>query len=431
MNNIKAIQKLNQQELDRDLTERGSWHADFAHSAYIYIGGLPFHLSEGDIIVVFSQWGEIVDINLIRDKETGKSKGFCFLAYEDQRSTVLAVDNFNGITLVGRTLRVDHVKDYRSARIPKNETEEEREERVKAERKMRLMVLPYHLMDEDEKLEAEREGILIQKGIGVGHQAANSSSFSASQQRGDSRGNKDHSHAIRQWEAQGLSEKEIKERLRELEFEMEDPMRDFLAEEEREEKKAKKEKKQKKEKKHKKEKKAKKSSKHEKEGDEGRRDSRKSPSPSDSSRSPSPIPERNSKNYPDSKRRPDDLDSRPDRDSKYASKYEDDRRGRDSGRYGGEADRGVDKSFNDRKPSDSRDDNFSRSRDYDRRDGSDWRKYDDRRDGRSYESQSYNNERRSDYGRRYDDSDRDRDRDNRRSGDRDDRSRPSERNERR
>ena len=32
----------------------------------------------------------------MRDKKTGKTKGFCFLAYEDQRSTVLAVDNLNG-----------------------------------------------------------------------------------------------------------------------------------------------------------------------------------------------------------------------------------------------------------------------------------------------------------------------------------------------
>jgi len=44
----------------------------------------------------FKRWGEIVDVDLIRDKETGKSKGFAFIAYEDQRSTVLAVDNFNG-----------------------------------------------------------------------------------------------------------------------------------------------------------------------------------------------------------------------------------------------------------------------------------------------------------------------------------------------
>ncbi len=44
---------------------------------------------------------QIVDINLCRDPKTGKSKGFCFLQYEDQRSTVLAVDNLNGAELLG------------------------------------------------------------------------------------------------------------------------------------------------------------------------------------------------------------------------------------------------------------------------------------------------------------------------------------------
>lgn len=39
-------------------------------------------------------------------------QGFCFIKYEDQRSTILAVDNFNGIQLLGRTLRVDHKDKY-------------------------------------------------------------------------------------------------------------------------------------------------------------------------------------------------------------------------------------------------------------------------------------------------------------------------------
>ena len=41
------------------------------------------------------RYGEIVDVNLIRDKGTGKSKGFAFVAYEDQRSTNLAVGQSN------------------------------------------------------------------------------------------------------------------------------------------------------------------------------------------------------------------------------------------------------------------------------------------------------------------------------------------------
>lgn len=37
----------------------------------------------------------------MRDEKTGKSKGFCFLKYEDFRSAVLAIDNFNGIEVRG------------------------------------------------------------------------------------------------------------------------------------------------------------------------------------------------------------------------------------------------------------------------------------------------------------------------------------------
>jgi RNA-binding motif X-linked protein 2 len=54
-----------------------------------------------------------MDVNLPRDKTTGKTRGFGFLMYEDQRSTVLAVDNLNGATILERTIRVDHVNQYK------------------------------------------------------------------------------------------------------------------------------------------------------------------------------------------------------------------------------------------------------------------------------------------------------------------------------
>lgn len=73
-----------------------------------------------------SRYGEPVNINLVREKDSGKSKGFCFLCYEDQRSTDLAVDNLNGIKLLGRTLRVDHVEDYRPPKERKEDDEETR-----------------------------------------------------------------------------------------------------------------------------------------------------------------------------------------------------------------------------------------------------------------------------------------------------------------
>ena len=108
MNTIRSIAALNQRELDAGTSDAASWHADYTDTAYIYIGGLPYELSEGDIISIFSQYGEPVHCNLIRDKETGKSRGFAFLKYEDQRSTVLAVDNLSGANVLGRTISVDH-----------------------------------------------------------------------------------------------------------------------------------------------------------------------------------------------------------------------------------------------------------------------------------------------------------------------------------
>ena len=45
--------------------------------------------------IFYDRYGEVVNLNLVRDKKTGKSKGYGFLCYEDQRSTILAVDNFN------------------------------------------------------------------------------------------------------------------------------------------------------------------------------------------------------------------------------------------------------------------------------------------------------------------------------------------------
>ncbi|KAJ8917415.1 hypothetical protein NQ315_005461 [Exocentrus adspersus] len=74
LTNVKNILKLSQQELDSN--SKTSWHDQYKDSAWIFVGGLPYDLSEGDIICIFSQYGEIVNIHLVRAKETGKSKEY-------------------------------------------------------------------------------------------------------------------------------------------------------------------------------------------------------------------------------------------------------------------------------------------------------------------------------------------------------------------
>jgi RNA-binding motif X-linked protein 2 len=121
---IKNTQKATALEIRSGFNESASWHARFKHSAYVFAGGLDFDLTEGDLLAVFAQYGEIVDVHLVRDKTTGKSRGFAFLAYEDQRSTVLAVDNLNGARVSGRIVRVEHVDNYKKKRAEVGEVAE-------------------------------------------------------------------------------------------------------------------------------------------------------------------------------------------------------------------------------------------------------------------------------------------------------------------
>jgi RNA-binding motif protein, X-linked 2 len=68
MNTIRGINNLNASELTQGITGASSWHADYAKSAYIFFGNLNYGINEGDIVIVFSQFGEIVDCRLVRDK---------------------------------------------------------------------------------------------------------------------------------------------------------------------------------------------------------------------------------------------------------------------------------------------------------------------------------------------------------------------------
>lgn len=123
MNVINEIQRINDLELEKGLTyTSASWHTKYRDSAWVYAGNLPLNLTEGDVLCILSQYGEIEDINLVRDSDSGKSRGFAFVKYEDARSCVLAVDNLTGSQVLGRTLRVDHVEKYR---LPKHLQEKE------------------------------------------------------------------------------------------------------------------------------------------------------------------------------------------------------------------------------------------------------------------------------------------------------------------
>ena len=65
MTNVKNVQKYNALELERGITGTdSSWHHQYRDSAWIFVGGINYELTEGDVVCVFSQFGEIVNVNL-------------------------------------------------------------------------------------------------------------------------------------------------------------------------------------------------------------------------------------------------------------------------------------------------------------------------------------------------------------------------------
>ena len=55
MNVVREINRINEREAKVGLESDASWHAQYKDSAYVYVGGLDYGFTEGDVICVFSQ----------------------------------------------------------------------------------------------------------------------------------------------------------------------------------------------------------------------------------------------------------------------------------------------------------------------------------------------------------------------------------------
>ncbi|KAB5579983.1 RNA recognition domain-containing protein [Coniochaeta sp. 2T2.1] len=76
-------------------------------SRVVFVGNIPYGLSEEQISDIFSQAGKVLNFRLVYDRETGRPKGFGFAEYPDSDSAASAVRNLNDHEIMGRKLRVD------------------------------------------------------------------------------------------------------------------------------------------------------------------------------------------------------------------------------------------------------------------------------------------------------------------------------------
>jgi len=73
----------------------------------LFIGGLSFETNEESLAAAFGKYGTIEKVDVIRDKETGKSRGFGFVKFQNPDDAKDAMTAMNGKSLDGRAIRVD------------------------------------------------------------------------------------------------------------------------------------------------------------------------------------------------------------------------------------------------------------------------------------------------------------------------------------
>jgi RNA recognition motif-containing protein len=81
----------------------------------LYVGNLSFSTTEEDLRTLFATAGTVKSVALIKDRDTGTSKGFAFVEMSTQSEAEAAIKKFNGYKLGGREIKVNAAR-------PKEET---------------------------------------------------------------------------------------------------------------------------------------------------------------------------------------------------------------------------------------------------------------------------------------------------------------------
>jgi RNA recognition motif-containing protein len=76
----------------------------------LYVGSLPYSVTEDELRELFSSYGEIESVRIITDKFTGQSKGFGFVEMANGDEAKKAAEDMNGKQLNGRTLIVNEAR---------------------------------------------------------------------------------------------------------------------------------------------------------------------------------------------------------------------------------------------------------------------------------------------------------------------------------
>ena len=77
----------------------------------LYVGNLSFHTNGDTVRDAFSRFGEVTDVHLVTDRQTGQPRGFGFVTMGTMDAAQAAIAGMNGSNLDGRDLRVNEAEE--------------------------------------------------------------------------------------------------------------------------------------------------------------------------------------------------------------------------------------------------------------------------------------------------------------------------------
>ena len=80
-------------------------------SSKLYVGNLKYEVTEEDLERLFKDFGEITSVKVIRDKFTGRSKGFAFVEMANDEAAKNAINSLDGNDFDGRNIKINIARE--------------------------------------------------------------------------------------------------------------------------------------------------------------------------------------------------------------------------------------------------------------------------------------------------------------------------------
>jgi RNA recognition motif-containing protein len=85
----------------------------------LFVGNMSFQTTESELNDLFKPFGQVSRVNLVKDRETGRARGFAFVEMPNDEEAAKAIAGLDGKSIGGRNLKVNEARPKEAARPPR------------------------------------------------------------------------------------------------------------------------------------------------------------------------------------------------------------------------------------------------------------------------------------------------------------------------